>query len=781
MCQHLMIELFRPTLLICLNKENAEVTITFNERRPNERLTYDGIIDTIMPFGINFVCANNAKVTVGSRVRLQEIFRKMHLYLLHFDKSGHKQTHISEVVCFNDVLTTHNAVLRNVRITANAGLVNFTQESNYRLPSMKFDVEHSKGLKRKHGSAVVSSDVEVLQEVNFSNDISKLAHQSWPDDARYYVIRKAWLFCQEDTAEIGYPSTINFNAYWRSETKPFFEIHAIQVNQPFGYKLFVVDEKGKQIGRIKLHDSQGHENVKCNMYACIWDDESKYEKVATENIGSHGPMRPFRIDGCSYEAINQHAKSCWYVAVSLILSKIEPIYKDLSIVPSLKKWLDYDRSMLTNSQTSCVLLPKSVYKHYAFLAILSNGDNQVYKESDFDFPRTGGHVKHLINAVFTYLKEYMLVHLASEDRPLDLKTREKYEKLRIKYRFYTVWNKPITVEFISTFSIPRVYKDNFCITFWDDLELDPSSVLHALKKHPNLLGGILGVVTSIENHAVPFTMCDGSPIVCSWGTCLKDITKKDDEKVNIFQKLRLGHALHIDRMELIFGPDGTQQPKQKKKTVIQMVLRNPMNTVHLHLDINLRQDIDKKSFEKDLFFFKGKVTNIIHEFEESGMKIKGILGSLLNKEIRCAGNLKRNKGLIQYSILQPTGAPIPITFASNKRDPLTGRKTDVATYFLGDISGHLLQIYLLKFIQLNFDDFSVIVELKSNRDYMGFIHDIITKSYTGPLKIGMTVDIIAWISPPTDPNRVYRFVTSAFSGTCTMSVPDHFRLSSTPL
>lgn len=633
-----------------------------------------------------------------------------------------------------------------IKLTANAGAGAFTvdMESFRHLSSMTFHLQSG-------------NHIEDLDEVDFSTQEARLKIR-WPNAAKYYVTRRVWMFCQIETAPLQFPEKIIFKAYWR-DFVPFFEIHATRVEEnTLSYQLNVFTRK-VQTGTITAKNSlTQHQHPICNMYACIWDDTTKYSELALRNVGSTGPQRLFRTDGCSYEAVNQFGNSCWFVSVSTLLSKIEPIYNDLSKIPALKKWLDHDRSALTNDQNSCLphILPARIYEIY----------NEVdkYLES-FDFGENGGFSCKLLKSVFQYYKEYMR-HLGDEAvESKQFKVAATSHLMANRYKIIDVNSSVITPEFISSFKVP-VTKDNhlFHVTIWKGFQLETHLVIHAIKTHSNLLGGILNlrshsVPFTVGSHSVPFTMCDGHPIICTWGSCRKDRTKSGN--IPLLKELELDNLV-INRMELIFA-EGIKQPKQKRKqTTVQLILRNPMNTIHLYTKVDLTQQI--KQIDKQ-FSFVGTVTNIKHEFDETG-DLKGIsntMGDMLNTDVRWVTS---DVDSMQYRTVNQNS---PIKFASKTILPSGDRK--YVSYFIGDIHSSLLKIYLLKFVTLHFKDFKMIIELKSQRHYHAIVHHL--TEHKGNLDVGMPLFMTHVPHDSTNDRQHYKVRSAVFSGSCTMSGYDH--------
>lgn len=104
--------------------------------------------------------------------------------------------------------------------------------------------------------------------------------------------------------------------------------------------------------------------------------------------------------------------------------------------------------------------------------------------------------------------------------------------------------------------------------------------------NPTLLGGIIhlhdssDVTHNIHSlHVVPFTMCDGAAVICTWGEC-SDHNQWDVLHLNEYD---------IIQLLLIFGPEGTSQPKPAppSQTLI-LVLSNPLQSLHVHVQIDGR-------------------------------------------------------------------------------------------------------------------------------------------------------------------------------------------------
>ena len=578
-----------------------------------------------------------------------------------------------------DVFTTNLKVTANASETLNGSEpFNIMVHQLHDLPQMQFFLTHEK-----------SGETETFQELDFA----QAALMKWPRAARYYVIRRVWLFCTAESCKFNFPMTIAFRAFWKG--KLFLAINAFRTtptlrdgDDQLAYSLNAIicrtNEIIGHVSSLNQDTSQKVHQAKCDMHACVWQDKKKYnenviDKLVSVDRNSSGVQRSFRMDGCSYEAISQVEDSCWFVSVATLLTKIEPVYIDFKKVDGLRRWLEYDRSNLTNSQASCNenILParlRQIYRSFANESL-----------EDFDFSGTkkstyGGAAFDLLRAAFLYFKECR--------DSADTK-RSKADAAKYIIEFLKAGNAKDIANWRTTddskFSL--VINSNFHFVE------SPSSVFHAIKQHKNVLGGILALKNRTGTHSIVFTMCDGKPIVCSWGKCHKD--RSTDGTVDVLVDLQLDGFSSAYDIALIFAPVGIEQPKpQRKKTEILLVLRNPMNTLHLHVNIDLTQKIHCTS---DHFIFHGNIQHIEHEFERTNKTIAGLIPEikeLVGEDVQCYGNAhgstyKRSNWEMQYML-----NPSKIQFVSEQLDS-RGERVNVKHY-VGDIPGPVLKNFFMR-------------------------------------------------------------------------------------
>jgi len=132
-----------------------------------------------------------------------------------------------------------------------------------------------------------------------------------------------------------------------------------------------------------------------------------------------------------------------------------------------------------------------------------------------------------------------------------------------------------------------------------------------------LLGGMVGIkridggASNDQNHrshVIAFTMCEGEPVICTWGSC--------DDTYN-WRKLRITQT-HMHWILLLFGAINNhgnvlRAPPKKTLSFTHLVLRDPRNTVNVHVKIDTFKRVIPETSEKHAQI-RGTVEDVKYEF-----------------------------------------------------------------------------------------------------------------------------------------------------------------------
>ena len=424
---------------------------------------------------------------------------------------------------------------------------------------------------------------ELLGEADLNNK-----GLQWPSAARYYAIRRAWVFCQMEAQDLRFPPLLRFQALWNDTI--FFEFYAEQ-NAESGELVYSLKTIWQSHEASITSTSHPGASI-CRMHACVGEQgnsdykayHTKYKEAAIASLGgpSTKPIRPFKADGCSHDAIDQFGGSCWFVTVQMLLTKIQPLYMLVAKHTDVKEWLDRDRSNRKNSPASCQLdiLPKGVYDRY-------RGYHK-YEDSPHDFnfnlPRApfsaqaGGVSYNLLRSTLLYcnvIPEHCMwtpirwplgVADTYHPDPEGISTSPELNEIKC-------W--PVNYATSTQMGIMHVY----------NVSMHKKDFPIFVASKPTLLGGIvyLHVVANRHSrerkHTVPFTMCDRKAVICNWGQC------SDSDQ---WTSLKLG-SYRIADLLLIFGKEGTSQPTHVPESEnMVLVLSNPQKSLHVHLHVDAR-------------------------------------------------------------------------------------------------------------------------------------------------------------------------------------------------
>jgi len=423
-------------------------------------------------------------------------------------------------------------------------------------------------------------------------------------------------------------------------------------------------------------------------------------------------VRNFKADGCSYESINQFGGSCWFVSVAMILSKIEPLYQmlsnperfnlDVKNCRDIKRWLDYDRSNLNNSQASCQSpkFPEELRMIYR--------DKSALKTSAFDFSGGGGDEKILLEAVLEYSQilpkhcviisrnwssinssEKMrrtLAPLIKRNPKNDRKKRNPENDCKLRIFYSEAENSRVHIDTLK----------------------DTIDKVKNVRDSAPLLGGILGLMRIDADqsnqrdhafHAIPFTMCEGEPIFCSWGMC--------DDTYN-WEKLRVDHT-QIDSFLFVFGaidhdsPAFAPPPKQAL-SFTHLVLRDPRNTINVHVKVDTFKGIMPETHEKHTHIF-GTVEDVKYEFNAPELQSHSSIpkkGANISVEMVSISQKKRWYRISDYRVV----------FATDSFFRGIGPTINA---YIGDISNDRLKDLMQNFVFFHNKDTLLVLEPKIKR------------------------------------------------------------------
>ena len=252
----------------------------------------------------------------------------------------------------------------------------------------------------------------------------------------------------------------------------------------------------------------------------LWIDMKRFKMIAAVLAGHYNStMRPpAAIGSCSKTAIHQTYGSCYMVSVSLLVSKIEPIYNSLG--KSSKDYADVFAvsHRPTVNASSCKMIPRDIKQRYTSLVASYNASFLHGKSDLLGIEQGGGYDQLFLQAI--------LIANGIEYTYHDGSASAKYvlEMMR-----------DITDE------KPDVSSDGKLIV-WQHL-FTPTIAYSKLKSvlerasalsKGRLLGGTIGVderdekkyFNMLEPHVVAFTVCNdrtstdfGKVIVCNVGRC----------------------------------------------------------------------------------------------------------------------------------------------------------------------------------------------------------------------------------------------------------------------
>jgi len=513
---------------------------------------------------------------------------------------------------------------------------------------------------------------EILEETDLERNLV------WPSAARYYAIRRAWVFCQMEAQDLRFPPRLDFQAFW--EGTPFFDFHA-KLEVADGDLLYSLTPNWHSEDSITRH-AEGHSAgvvplpLICHMHACVWTDESeqkKYRKAVIDTLRgpSTKPIRPFQTDGCSHDAIDQFGPSCWFVTVPMLLTKIEQLYTLVSKYTDVKEWIDRDRSSLTNTPASCQLdiLPEGIHRKYREFNSTENSPHV------FNFyGKHGGDCYFLLRSTLLYCK-IIPDHCTWTDLDWPLTDANSYLQP----------SDAPEVQAIGKWPAQYASPTKMCILHLRKVKLHKRHFSELVASKPTLLGGIIHLHDPSEvthnmhaRHVVPFTMCDGAAVICTWGEC-SDRNQWDALYLNDYD---------IIQLLLIFGPEGTSQPKPTLPApTLLLVLSNQLQSLHVHILIdgeNYRHHYD--SILKGTSppnSFKAVVVKVAYE-HSSAMEHPANV-PLEGKTVTVRFSQNFNK-ITQYRIVDH-----PVEFATDLNS--TGSR-EQCNWYVGDISYMALRNWL---------------------------------------------------------------------------------------
>ena len=590
--------------------------------------------------------------------------------------------------------------------------IEFTLQSVQNLSPMKFSYKRAV----KKGDHLEQEVVNLYGFKDLSESDKRLSNEERNMKmARYFAIRQAWEYCQIQTHEMQFPKQLFFVAEWKQSEIPIIEISCKLIAgnvSKLAYSLEIVEDDGHFL-KIEAQQSGRDIDLYCSLNACIWGDSARselYHKLTAENAhhpdteGSpmidrpKGHVRHFKADGCSYEGINQFGSSCWFVAVALILSKIEPLYHmfsnpqrfnlDVKNCRDIKKWLDYDRSNLNSSQASCQSpnFPEGLRIIY----------KRLHKRGSFDFKGGGGSSHRLLEAVLVYsqilpkhcvviYREWSSINSSKKMlkmlAPLIKRSPQNDRKLRI---FYS-----------ETLTSGEVHID----TLKDIID----KVKNVGDSAP-LLGGMIGLmrIGADESnqrdhafHSLPFTMCEGEPVICTWGMC--------DDTYN-WGKLRIDQT-HVYSFQFVFGAidhdsPAFRPPPKQTLSFTHLVLRDPRNTVNVHVKVDTFKGIMPETRKKHAQIF-GTVDDVKYEFNAPELQSHDLIPEK-GKNISIEILLQRWYRISGY----------PVAFAT---DSFFKRIGPTVKAYIGDISSDRLKDLMQNFVFFRNKDTLLVLEPKIKR------------------------------------------------------------------
>jgi hypothetical protein len=204
---------------------------------------------------------------------------------------------------------------------------------------------------------------------------------------------------------------------------------------------------------------------------------------------------PSLSDLCGKDTIEQCHKSCYFVSVMLLVSKLKYIYDRLN--SKTKDYVDSIRVCPVANADTCQRIPSEIKKKY----------NVITKGSTIDVNHGGDSLYFLISILFVNNIKF------------------KFQKLEINV------NKDITkIEFpkiLQKSSLPitllslRVNCSDGKILF----PYCPKLIEKVISKwNIKVEGGLIRLfnkkdVAVHKRHVIPFTICEGKVLACNWGRC----------------------------------------------------------------------------------------------------------------------------------------------------------------------------------------------------------------------------------------------------------------------
>ena len=408
--------------------------------------------------------------------------------------------------------------------------------------------------------------------------------QGW---THYYILHTAWQWCCSRSEASGLPQCVQFTGVTGDEKNKQMTVCAERTfNADRNAYQLLASLRGNYENAPVQVGGEDTEWAYCQLNACLSDTKTYHKLVA-----KHGVQRlkkKYRRDGCSTEGMQQDGESCWYTAVVLLLSKINPLYELLR--EDIRNWVDYCRESRFCSQESTQphILPKDVHDLY------------YSDEYTFDF-KTGGNVYYLFKGILTasnifpmhctmrdpsqpYSNDRVWAKDADDDAsqwgPNPVLPDLHHEQLLLKeLNLDLLFHKPH----------PQKFHINYVYGLWD-LRRFVHFVWNNKQSMKHLLGGTLSLPPADNGHDIAFTMCDGNPVICSWNKCI--LVQKEDDIDEVIKKFRIpaNNECIIDATMFIYAPKGTHHTKWWKGHAHSnegdtILLYNSTNTVHLYVEI----------------------------------------------------------------------------------------------------------------------------------------------------------------------------------------------------
>lgn len=602
----------------------------------------------------------------------------------------------------SDLIANENDMLKQLSFNVVLHEYDFTVPGVPNLAPMKFRLKC-----HRSGSGPYIQDLQLPNEDSGASGTSgETIAQRNANLALYCSVRQAWEYCEMQTHELQFPTHFWFAPAWKDSRETITLIRCkLDTTGQLAYTLLANHGNSQcQVEALDIQDES--KDMYCKLNACIWEGEkyNKYRSLTAKNIRGHKHIRSFKANGCSQESISQFGSSCWFVAVVMLLSKIEPIYNlishplqfSLSVVKcnEIKNWVDHDRSNLQSSQTSCQspYFPAGLrdeYKRQVEATIQP-------QRGLFDFSsEKGGYYTSLLFAVLKY-SQILPNHCIWNDL--------QWNDINPEKLFATL--APLIQS--DPLNAPNGPNSKLRI-MWSSAPPDSTSTVWKLSmlkdiidklKHVHASAPLLGGIISIKlpdgyrtgllhaRHSFVFTMCEGDPIICNWGKC------DDNYDWNMLLDLQEVSNTHIISLLFIFGALKTDAPAFRPLPVqhlsfTHVVLRDPRNTVNVHVNID--------TFKSTPAQVHGKVDDVKFEFNypelQSHEKIPK-KGTPVSLQLVTA----------QYYRIRD----FEICFEADSNLTMKGVRGKINTY-IGDISTDKLKESMQKLVQ-----FYVLDQLKSD-------------------------------------------------------------------